>query len=197
MLGKQQVNCWTLNGKRCSPIRRHEDGSYIFTVRNYSGRPTLITVRVPESVWRPIHFDSEFYFYFVGSLTSCEVEPHKFSYELLAEKVYPCTKNEVCHDSPTNELKGYAYLCQDPVTLKDVHPYQVKLFLGNSSFLDEKTSSFHGEKQFFNLTLLRKNTQQTANLKQGDLIKFKSTVTSSEEFGTQIIGKNVVLVNPS
>lgn len=197
MLGKQQVNCWTLNGKRCSPIRQNEDGTYNFIVKNYTKKSTLITVRIPENIWRPTVFDSELYFYFIGSLNSCEIEPHKFNYELLAEKIYTCTKNDVCYFSPTNEFKGYAYLSQDPVVLKDVHPYQVKLFLGNSSFLDEKTSSFLGERQFFNLTLLRKNTMQTSNLKQGDLIKFQSTVTSSEEFGTQIIGKNIVLVNPS
>lgn len=160
-------------------------------IENYTGKePQLIPLFIPNELWKPAWAEIEF-LEARGALNSIETGPHCFEYQLEVEYICP-TDFVRCKLHPINQFKFAAFLSQEPWALTEMHPYTTTLYLGTGSFLEDNI--FTGSRIYFDMILLRKNTDLAKTLKVGDIIQCNATISNSECHGIQIIGKSLVKI---
>lgn len=124
-----------------------------------------------------------------GKLVSEKIAPHTYQYSMVADSICISSMLEAKYIRPTNKWQVTAFLTQDPNPLENKHPYLTILYLGTGDTAEG--DSFSGNRQEFDVSLLRKKSELATSLKAGDVIEVEASITFSEEYGIQLIGKEL------
>lgn len=188
----KDLNQFCINGK---VISIKIDGDiWIVWLECYTGQntPHIVPITITSQTTGKDFLAQNNYVQIKGALNSTKTSPHTFEYQLMADQIRQSDSISCMLQNKQNILTGIAFITQPPRINIESHPFKARVYLGTSSIL--VGDIFKGKRQYFDMSLLRKNVIMANELKDGDIVSFKASLVYTEEHGLQIIGKELVKI---